>query len=179
MGNLDEVMPNDDSAEDQDTAADESHESESDASDDSSEEEDKSSKKGSRKGVGKRGRATAPEAAPRSPTVSKDTTPAIADLIERNQLGLTEKAKKMKAHLASQETVSTMIPLGPGENLNSVMDFSLNGFSFSVPKGRYIHVPRQIADMIMDSLGADQRTLQQHSLNLANAGAKAKAALNA
>lgn len=112
------------------------------------------------------------------PALSKDESPAIGDLVERNQLGLTDKAKRMKAHLAEQELVNTMIPLNQGEGVGTFMDFSLNGYSFSVPKGRYVKIPKQVSDMVMESLGMDQSVLQNHALNLANRGPEARAALN-
>jgi hypothetical protein len=174
MGKLDKEMEDEKSTDEseQEEKTDESEdESDSDEDEDDSEEEKAPKKgKGSAKPVKK--------SSSQLPPLSKDETPAIGDLVERNQLGLTDKAKRMKAHLAEQELISTMIPLNQGEAVGTFMDFSLNGFSFAIPKGRYVKIPRQVSDMVMESLGMDQATLQNHALNLANRGPEARAALN-
>lgn len=175
MGNLNDVMedekPSDQSDEDEESGKDESE-----SADEDSEEE--SPKKGKAPAKPRASVKKTEEAPSRLPTLSKDTTPPLGDLVERNELGLTDKAKRMKAHLAEQELVNTMIPLNQGEAAGTFMDFSLNGYSFSIPKGRYIKIPRQISDMAMTSLGMDQNILQNHALNLANRDSDAKRALN-
>ena len=86
------------------------------------------------------------------------------------------KAEKMQDHLESQERVSILIPLEPGEKRGTVEErvgkngrkyqvavsgavdsVQLNGFKYFIPKGVYTSVPRQIAEVISNS---QQQTLE-------------------
>lgn len=108
----------------------------------------------------------APE--PESPSATEDNTPSLGDLIERNELGLTSKAKAYKKYLSEQPLVEIMIPYMPGDDGRSVMDFNGNSFSFSVPKGRYVLVPQDVAKRIAETLEADRSIVNGHPLNLVN-----------
>lgn len=80
---------------------------------------------------------------------------------------LRTDAQKMKAHLDAQPKVSIMIPFEVGENPENgkkvQFHVNLNGYAMDIPRGVYVEVPRQIADMIKERLesegkiGADWR----------------------
>jgi len=102
---------------------------------------------------------------------------SLGDLIEQNKLGLTSKAKLYKKYLFEQPIVEVMVPYMPGDDGRSVMEFNINSFSFLVPKGRYIRVPKDVADRIAETLEADRNIVNGHPLNLANRP-EARGALN-
>jgi hypothetical protein len=87
-----------------------------------------------------------------------------------------DKAKRMQDHLEQQEFVSILIPLEPTEKVGVVEErvgkdgrkyqvhisgaietVTLNGFKTMIPKGRYVPVRRQIAEVISES---QQQTLE-------------------
>jgi hypothetical protein len=61
------------------------------------------------------------------------------------------KAERMRLHLAKQPTVPIMIPLGHGEAPGSSESVILNGYRLNIRKGEYVHVPEQVARVIMES----------------------------
>ena len=86
------------------------------------------------------------------------------------------KAEAMKANLLSQEKVSILIPLDAGSQAGvvewrvgkngesyqvhisgAIESVQLNGYKYFIPKGRYVQVPRQIAEVISRS---QQQTLE-------------------
>ena len=90
-----------------------------------------------------------------------------------------DKAEAMKAHLEKQEKVSIIIPLDPSEKQGvvewrtdkggqtyqvhisgAVESVQLNGYKYFIPKGKYVQVPRQIAEVISRS---QQQTLDAGS----------------
>jgi len=87
-----------------------------------------------------------------------------------------DKAKRMKEHLEAQEKVNILIPTEPGEKpgvveekkdkngetyqvhvSGAVESVQLNGYKYFIPKGKYVPVPKQIAEVISD---AQQQTLE-------------------
>lgn len=85
------------------------------------------------------------------------------------------KAEKMQDHLEAQEKVSILVPLEPQEKVGvveervgangrkyqvhisgAITSVTLNGFKTMIPKGRYVQVPKQIAEIISKS---QQQTL--------------------
>ncbi len=59
------------------------------------------------------------------------------------------KAERMKQHLAKQPKVRTIIPLeGKEKKGESFLTVILNGYRLNVPKGVYIDLPEQIADIV-------------------------------
>lgn len=86
------------------------------------------------------------------------------------------KAEAMKLKLLSQEKVSILIPLEPTERVGVVEwrngkngeayqvhisgakeEVQLNGYKYFIPKGVYVQVPRQVAEVISK---AQQQTLE-------------------
>lgn len=64
----------------------------------------------------------------------------------------SSKAERMRLNLASQPTVTIMIPLEGKEQAGvAVLPVQLNGYKLDIPKGRYVDVPKQIADLVKDS----------------------------
>lgn len=89
------------------------------------------------------------------------------------------KAERMKAHLNSQKKVRILIPLEPNEkpgvvewrtdkngneyqvHISGALEtVQLNGYKYFIPKGKYVEVPEQIAEVIST---AQQRTLSAGS----------------
>ena len=80
---------------------------------------------------------------------------------------LKTDAAKMKRHLESQKQISIMIPFEVGENPENgkrvKFHVNLNGYAVDIPRGIYVDVPEQIADIIKARLesegkmGADWR----------------------
>lgn len=62
------------------------------------------------------------------------------------------KAEKMKENLHSQPKVTIMIPLDPGEAEGATLPVTLNGYKYTIMKNVYVEVPKQIADVVMNSL---------------------------
>lgn len=62
------------------------------------------------------------------------------------------KAMKMREFLHSQPKVTIMIPLDPGENPNTTVPVTLNGYRYTIKKNVYVEVPKQVAEVIMNSL---------------------------
>lgn len=62
------------------------------------------------------------------------------------------KAQRMKEHLDSQPRVTIMVPLEGKEIAGKTfLPVQLNGFAMNIPKGQYVEVPQQIADIVRDS----------------------------
>jgi hypothetical protein len=72
---------------------------------------------------------------------------------------LRTDAQKMKAHLESQRKVSIMIPFEVGENPENgkkvPFHVNLNGYAMDLPRGQYIDVPEQIAEIIKERLESE------------------------
>ena len=63
----------------------------------------------------------------------------------------------MRLHLEAQPKVAIIIPLTPGEVAGSTESVILNGYRLNIRKGEYVHVPEQVARVIMES---QQQTAQ-------------------
>lgn len=85
------------------------------------------------------------------------------------------KAEAMKSNLFTQEEVSVLVPLDPGEKMGvvewrednkgdkyqvhisgDITSVQLNGYKYFIPKGVYTRVPKQVAEVISAS---QQQTL--------------------
>lgn len=101
------------------------------------------------------------KAAPESSYEAKET-PTEARRIER-----VWKAdqKKMKEHLEAQPKVSIMIPLNAGEKPENgqkvPFTVNLNGYRQEYPRGEFITVPKQIAEMIQERLESEGKIGRQ------------------
>lgn len=89
------------------------------------------------------------------------------------------KAERMKAHLESQKKVRILVPLDPTEQAGvvewrtdkngntyqvhisgAVETVQLNGYKYFIPRGKYVEVPEQIAEVVSN---AQQQTLSAGS----------------
>jgi Fe-S cluster assembly scaffold protein SufB len=77
-------------------------------------------------------------------------------LSEAEKLSVIEahkgKAQKMKESLQKQPKVRVFMPLEGKEKPGTQFPVTLNGYRVNVPKGVYVEIPQQVADVIMDSL---------------------------
>jgi len=62
------------------------------------------------------------------------------------------KAEKMKENLHSQPKVTIMIPLDNGEAEGATLPVTLNGYKYTIMKNVYVEVPKQVAEVVMNSL---------------------------
>ncbi len=67
--------------------------------------------------------------------------------IQRHQ----SKAQRMKENLAGQPTVRILVPFEGTEKRGATVPVTLNGFRLNVPKGVYVDVPQQVADVLQQS----------------------------
>lgn len=87
------------------------------------------------------------------------------------------KAMRMKEHLAKQPKVQVFVPLEGKEKMGTQLPVTLNGYGVKIPKGMYVEVPQQIAEVIMDSLNQTQQALD-NKYNIDNADEKTATALS-
>jgi hypothetical protein len=74
------------------------------------------------------------------------------------------KAERMRLHLEAQPKVPIMIPLTPGEVAGSTESVILNGYRLNIRKGEYVHVPEQVARVIMESQQQTDQAIQNYFL---------------
>lgn len=78
---------------------------------------------------------------------------------------LREDARKMKAHLEAQPKVMIMIPFDAGVNPEQAkkipFHLNLNGYAIDLPRGQYIEVPKQVAEIIKERLESEGKIGQQ------------------
>jgi len=107
----------------------------------------------------------APEAPAEEPKAPKaDDKPVISPAVEAAETrkadkALRDSAREMKAALDKQPKVSIMIPFEAGENPEQgkkvPFHCNLNGYAQDFPRGEYIEVPQQIADLIKERLQSE------------------------
>lgn len=85
----------------------------------------------------------------------------VQDVQEQRKadVALRSDAKKMKDHLDKQPKVSIMIPFDQGEDPKSAgsvpFALNMNGYKMDLPRGQYIDVPRQVAEVIKERLESE------------------------
>jgi hypothetical protein len=95
---------------------------------------------------------------------------------EQTLTGTAESLGKtdiMRRKLAAQEKVAIMIPLTPGEKEGATETVILNGYRVNIRKGTYVHVPKQVAQVIMESQQMTQAAIDNYFLM--NSEGKSKA----
>lgn len=111
-----------------------------------------------------------PHQATASPSVetegaSSPTAVPPTDMAQRYK----SRALQMKAILDAQPRVRIFIPFDAGENpsLGAKIPQIVNirGYQFTVPRGRYVEVPQQVADMIQERLESEQRAGVDHLID--------------
>lgn len=98
--------------------------------------------------------------APETTEEPTPATPAPEQQLQRQaDRELKTDAQKMKAHLEAQPKVSIMIPFEVGENpeLGKKVKFpvNMNGYAMEIPRGIYVEVPKQVADLIKERLESE------------------------
>ncbi len=68
-------------------------------------------------------------------------------------------AQKMKDHLATQPKVQIFVPLEGKERRGQQLPVTINGYRVNIPKGMYVKVPEQIAQIVMDSLNQTEEAI--------------------
>ena len=122
------------------------------------------------------GTANPAEAAPAAPATPADepaktqTTPQQERALEQTATrALRQDAQKMKEHLEKQPKVSIMIPFEAGESPENgkkiPFHVNLNGYAQDFPRGQYIEVPQQIADIIKERLESEGKIGAQWRLD--------------
>ena len=89
---------------------------------------------------------------------------------EQSHIG---KAERMRLHLEAQPTVAIMIPLLQGEVAGSTESVILNGYRLNIRKGEYVHVPEQVARVIMESQQQTAQAIDNYFLMNAEGQSKA------
>ena len=102
----------------------------------------------------------------------------LGDLRVVNRGSLSEKAIRMRSHLAALPKITLFIPLQGGEKAGSLYEGGLNGLRFEVLKGKQVSIPTQIAENIFDSLRISHELGANHPANMRNVGDDVKAALS-
>lgn len=98
---------------------------------------------------------------------AEPAAPKVDEKVAQRQAdkALRTDAAKMKAHLDSQKKVSMLIPFESGVNAEQAKDVpfhvNLNGYAVDYPRGRYIEVPEQIADIIKERLESEGKIGQE------------------
>ena len=108
------------------------------------------------------------KARPAHRAVAKKSKLDWGDMVFRTDYIMTNKAKKMKETLGSQELIKTLIPRDPRETSITFLRFNMNGLSFELLKGKFISVPKQVAEYISEMYMQDIALAENHELNLDN-----------
>lgn len=118
--------------------------------------------------------AAAAPAAPATPAEDEApntvTTPAQEKALEKTaDRQLRKDAQEMKEALEKQPKVSIMIPFEAGESPENgkkvPFHVNLNGYKKDYPRGQYIEVPQQIADLIKERLESEGKIGEQWRLD--------------
>ena len=72
--------------------------------------------------------------------------------INHDRFDVGGKAESMFNNLCSQDKVRIFIPYEQGEKLGAIASPQINGLRVNILKGRYVEVPEQIAELMMNSL---------------------------
>lgn len=71
------------------------------------------------------------------------------------------KAEVMKKSLLAQPRVSILIPVPEGSDSSVPQSVTLNGYRLDLPKNVYVEVPKQVAEIIMQSQRQTVQALNQ------------------
>lgn len=86
--------------------------------------------------------------------------------INHDGFGTGGKAEIMFNKLCEQSKVSLFVPFETGEKLGAVVSPMINGLRVNILKGQYVEVPRQIAEIEMESL--NQTAMVSENLKTVN-----------
>ena len=88
--------------------------------------------------------------------------------IEKVRESRLSKAQRTKEKLSKQPLVRMYLPLEGKEKVGSIHPVTINGFRVNVPKGIYVDVPQQIADVLADSFKQTEDAGKAYRLDLNN-----------
>lgn len=86
-------------------------------------------------------------------------TPKIIVGYRGSRVAQGSKAARIKDKLDHQTKVSILIPL-EGDKFGSTMPVTINSYRVNILKGIYVSVPRQIAEIVMDSQQQTMKALE-------------------
>lgn len=75
------------------------------------------------------------------------------------------RAEKMKKHLLTQPRVRVVVPRKEGEHPSVLHSVNLNGYRLDFPKNKYIELPQQVAELIMESQGQTEAAFAEFEKN--------------
>lgn len=102
-------------------------------------------------------------------TISSKRSPTgLGDMVEDKVHARTPDAENQHKHYLTEELVRVFIPRDQNEPKNVLHAFCINGFKFGVPKGRYVHVPQSVADLISEAYEQLETMLNEHPKSLKN-----------
>lgn len=76
------------------------------------------------------------------------------------------KAERMKTHLAKQPKVTMYLPLEGKEKPGILYPVNLNGYRLNIPKGVYVDIPQQVADLLKESFLQTQEAGKEFRIDL-------------
>ena len=88
--------------------------------------------------------------------------------IEKVRESRLSKAERTKEKLSKQPLVRMYLPLEGKEKVGAIHPVTINGFRLNVPKGVYVDVPQQIADVLADSFKQTEDAGKAYRLDLNN-----------
>ena len=95
---------------------------------------------------------------PKPPT--RPVRQAIKDGFKDGKGYLSPKAARTRAKIIKQPKVNVYIPLEDGEKKGTTRSVIINGWRVNIIKGVYVEVPRQVADILIQSQQAELEALQ-------------------
>lgn len=79
-----------------------------------------------------------------------------------------DKAERMRIHLEKQRKVRIFMPLEGQEKAGTIHPVVMNGYRINVPKGVYVDLPEQVADLIKKSLEQTEAAGAAFRLDMSN-----------
>lgn len=81
----------------------------------------------------------------------------------------TTDQQKMKAHLDAQPKIKVMIPFDAGVDARVAKKIpfvvNLNGYRYEIPRGVFVDVPQQIAEVVMERLESEGKIGEEYRLD--------------
>ena len=107
---------------------------------------------------------------PQEPVEEKEEEPLIITGFMGSHAPAGSKAATMKKKLSRQPRVKIYVPLEMGEKFGGTLSVILNGYRMNILKGLYVDVPKQVADVIMESRKQTVKALEGPMRRLAGDG---------
>ena len=99
----------------------------------------------------------------------KETESSIIEAINIERYPEGSKAAAMKKNLDSQPKISILVPL-EGDKPGATFPVTLNSLRINILKGIYVSVPRQVAEVIMESQKQTREAIEGPMRKLAHDG---------